>query len=151
MMILLVFILDSLICCLPLINQYCFPAITGITTIGYQISYAIPILLRLTHSKKVFKQSTFSLGWLSQPLGWIASIWLIATSCFFIFPTSFDENMQQSATTFNYTCAVVGGVIVFALTYWFLPVIGARHFFEGPRRPDSIRKGNADQQIDTAQ
>lgn len=35
--IILVFILDALICSLPLLNSYAYAAITGITTIGYFI------------------------------------------------------------------------------------------------------------------
>lgn len=50
-MIFLVFFLDSILCLLPLISKTAFAAITSITTIGYQISYAIPILLRVTLAK----------------------------------------------------------------------------------------------------
>jgi amino acid transporter len=49
------FFLDVLLCLLPLISQTAFEAITGIAAIGYQISYAIPIFLRLTVSKDTFK------------------------------------------------------------------------------------------------
>ena len=44
----LVFLMDALLCLLPLASSTAFTAITGICTIGYQISYAIPILLRVT-------------------------------------------------------------------------------------------------------
>jgi amino acid transporter len=53
--ILVVFILDVLLCLLPLISQTAFEAITGVAAIGYQISYAIPIFLRLTVGKSTFK------------------------------------------------------------------------------------------------
>jgi len=94
-MIALVFAMDVLLCLIPLISSTAFEAIAGISAIGYQISYAIPILLRLTVSKNTFKQSTFSLGdfW-SVPIGWIAVIWLFMTSCFFVMPLKFDENMH---------------------------------------------------------
>ena len=93
-MILLTFIIDVLLCLLPLISQTAFEAIAGIAAIGYQISYAIPILLRLTVSKNTFRQSAFSLGDLSIPIGWIAVIWLSMTSCFFVLPLKFDENLH---------------------------------------------------------
>ena len=54
-MILLVLVLDVLLCLLPLISRTAFEAIASITAIGYQISYAIPIMLRLTVSRNSFR------------------------------------------------------------------------------------------------
>lgn len=64
----------------------------------------------------------------------------MATSICFFFPTSFDENMQQTAEDFNYTIVVYGGALIVAATYWFLPksLGGARHFFTGPVRPEDV-------------
>ena len=59
------------------------------------------------------------------------------TSCFFIFPTAFDANLQQTPTGFNYTCVVVGGVLLLATVYW---VVSARHFFKGPGRSEADGK-----------
>ena len=135
----LTFLIDALLCCMPLVNSTAFAAITSITTVGYQISYAIPILLRLTASKHSFEQTpAFSLGVWSRPIGWVSAIWLVGTSCLFFFPTQFDASMHQSAGSFNYTCVVVGGVMAIALVYWFLPksMGGARWFFVGPKRKD---------------
>lgn len=87
----LVFIMDLLLCLLPLISKTAFEAITSISAIGYQISYAIPILLRLTVSRTTFKKSAFDLGAWSFPIGWIAVIWLFLTSLIFILPTRLDE------------------------------------------------------------
>lgn len=82
----LVFLTDVALCLLPLISETAFSAITSITTIGYQISYAIPIILRLTVARKSFKKSSFHLGSFSELIGWISVIWLMITSCFFLFP-----------------------------------------------------------------
>lgn len=125
-MIILVFAMDCLFCLLPLITPLAFAAITSITTIGYQISYAIPILLRLTVSRNVFKVSTFSLGRFSKPIGWISVVWLLVTSTFFIWPNTFDDDMQQEVKTFNYTCVVVGGFFIVAMIWWF---VAARKYF----------------------
>jgi choline transport protein len=46
--VLLVVIFDVLLLTLPLATPLAFAAITSITTIGFQISYAIPILQRAT-------------------------------------------------------------------------------------------------------
>jgi amino acid transporter len=82
----LVFLADVALCLLPLISETAFSAITSITTIGYQISYAIPIVLRLTGARRSFKKSTFHLGPFSEVIGWISVVWLVVTSCFFLFP-----------------------------------------------------------------
>lgn len=46
-----VFVIDSFLVLLPLISDTAFSAITQISTIGYSISYAIPIILRVTVSR----------------------------------------------------------------------------------------------------
>jgi amino acid transporter len=91
-MIFLVFFLDVLLCMLPLISETAFTAITSLATIGYHISYAIPIILRLTVARKTFKQSEFNLGILSVPMGWISVVWLLTTSILFLLPIHFDAD-----------------------------------------------------------
>lgn len=49
------FCFECLICLLPLINDATFSAMTSISTIGYQFSYVVPILLRITVSRKTFE------------------------------------------------------------------------------------------------
>ena len=88
----LVFFMDVALCLLPLISETAFNAITSITCIGYQISYAIPIFLRLTCAKDTFQRSAFHLGPFSEIIGWISVVWLVITSIFFLLPTNFDEN-----------------------------------------------------------
>jgi amino acid transporter len=53
-MIFVIFILASCFNLLVLVNKTAFVALTSICTIGYQISYAIPILLRHTASRNTF-------------------------------------------------------------------------------------------------
>jgi amino acid transporter len=135
--IVLVFLIDVLLCLLPLISKTAFEAITGVSAIGYQISYAIPILLRLTVSKDTFIRSSFDLGRFSLVIGWISVVWLFITSLFFLLPLKFDENLQQTWEDFNYTPAVVGLILIVAMIYWGL---SARKFFTGPKRHDLLRK-----------
>ena len=90
-MIFLVFFLDALFCMLPLISNTAFDAITSITTIGYEISYMIPILLRITIARKSFVRSDFHLGSFSTPLGILSVIYLVFTSVIFMFPTAFNS------------------------------------------------------------
>lgn len=135
-----VFVIDSIIVLLPLISDTAFSAITQISTIGYSISYAIPIILRVTVSRKTFQQGPWNIGRLSIINGIIASIFLVLTSICFFFPTSFDENLKQTAEDFNYTIVVFTVALLIAATYWFLPkkLGGARHFFTGPVRPEDV-------------
>lgn len=130
------FAFESIICLLPLINDTTFSAMTSISTIGYQFSYVVPILLRITVAKNTFKQGPFNLGRYSILIGWTSCIWLLFTNAFFFFPTSFNENMEQDAENFNYTCVVVGITLFLATVYWFFPKYGARYNFTGPKRPD---------------
>jgi amino acid transporter len=131
----LVFVLDLLLCLLPLISTTAFEAITGISAVGYQISYAIPIFCRLTVSRHTFKKSTFNLGWASIPIGWISVVFLCITSVFFVLPFKLEDDHTITAENFNYTIAVLTLIIVMALIYWYLPApYGARHFFTGPKR-----------------
>jgi amino acid transporter len=130
------FIVDSCICLLALINDEAFDAMTSISTIGYQFSYAVPIIQRVTVARNTFRQGPWNLGCFSIPIGCVSSIWLVATNICFFFPTNFDENLQQNAEIFNYTCVVVGGTLIVAAFYWFLPKYGAWANFKGPRRPE---------------
>ena len=47
----------------------------SITVIGYQVSYAIPLVLRVIYREN-FKQGAFNLGKYSLAIHTIASIWV---------------------------------------------------------------------------
>ena len=133
--VLLVFVIDALLLLLPLATTVALNAVLSITVIGYQISYAIPIILRATTGRASFVQSTFNLGRWSLPIHIVAGTWLFLTSFIFLWPlkwpvvvsgvngaTALDDNM-------NYTCVIVGVTFIASLVYW---VVSARHTFKGP-------------------
>jgi hypothetical protein len=96
----------------------------------------------VTVARNTYKQGPWNIGRFSYINGVISALFLVVTSICFFFPTSFDDNMQQTAENFNYTIVVFTGALVIAGTYWFLPksLGGARHFFTGPNRPeDSVQ------------
>jgi hypothetical protein len=81
-----------------------FYSITGLTTVGFQISYAIPIgkfvvlcafssspqqstALKVLFKPKDFPKTPLSLGRFSLPVGVISSTWLCGTSIIMFFPT----------------------------------------------------------------
>jgi amino acid transporter len=123
----LVFIVDSLFLLMPLVSSTAFSAILSIATVGFQISYAIPIFLRITFAKNSFIQSDFSLGRFSLACGWISSAWLALTSLLLFFPTQ----LPITAESMNYTVVVFVAVSAIGAVYW---LVYARHFFTGPKR-----------------
>jgi len=125
--VILIFVFDAILLTLPLVNPQAFAAIVSLTTIGFQISYAIPIWLRITHSKNTFQQGQFHLGKFSIICGWISALWLTLTSLLFFWPFKYPVN----ETNMNYTIVVVGVVAGCATTFW---VASARHWFKGPKR-----------------
>jgi len=123
----MIFILDVVLLLLQLVNSVAFVAIVSVTTIGLQISYAIPIWLRVTQARNTMPRGAFTLGPFSLYFGWIAACWLTSTSLLFFLPFQFPVTKENM----NYTCVVVGTVTVVALGFW---VFSARHWFKGPKR-----------------
>ena len=85
--VLLVFVADALLLLLPLATTVALNAVLSITVIGYQISYAIPILLRATTGRATFVQGAFNLGKWSMPVHVAGGAWLFLTSFIFLWPT----------------------------------------------------------------
>jgi hypothetical protein len=50
------------------------------------------------------------------------------TSIVFLFPTT----NQTNASDMNYTVVVLGGVFILSLGWYYFPVYGGVHWFEGP-------------------
>lgn len=101
-------------------------AISGISIIGFTVSYAIPILLRITVGAETFVQHEFNLGRFSKPIGWVACIWTAFIFIIFNLPQSWPVD---NIDTFNFTPAAVGFLLIFTTSTWFL---SARHWFKGP-------------------
>jgi len=49
-------------------------------------------------------------------------------SIVFLFPTTEQTNAQNM----NYTVVVLGGILVLSLVWYYFPVYGGVHWFEGP-------------------
>lgn len=107
-----------------------FQAITSITTICFQLSYAIPILLRVTTARHSFQPRNFSLGRLSLPIGIVSSLWLTLTSVFFMLPNSFHNTAERIAGSFNYTPVVLLGFLAGISLHW---ICAASQSFKGAR------------------
>jgi amino acid transporter len=124
-----VFFIDCLLLLLQLASTTAFAAIIAIATLGYQISYLMPILFRCTSARKTFPVGEFNLGRFGIPIAIISSIWLIITSIFMFFPAQYPVTKD----TMNYSIVIIGGILIIAAIYW---IISARHWFVGPKRTD---------------
>jgi len=125
--VLVIYLFDAILLLLQLANSAAFSAIVSLCTIGFQISYAIPIWLRVTQSRNTFKQGAFNLGRYSIACGWISASWLTFTSLLFFWPFSYPVN----EVNMNYTVVVVGAVAICAIIFW---LASARFWFEGPKK-----------------
>jgi amino acid transporter len=124
-----VFCIDCILLLLQLASTTAFTAIIAITTLGFQISYLMPILFRCTAARKTFPLGEFNLGPFGVPIAIISSIWLSATSIVMFFPAQYPVTKDNM----NYTVVIVGGVLLIAAIYWF---VSARYWFVGPKRTD---------------
>jgi amino acid transporter len=94
--ILITLVLNILFLLLNLVNTTAFIATTSLAVFGYQISYAVPLLLRATSGRHGFKRSDFNLGALGAPVALACGIWLLLTSTLFLFPTQNPITVSES-------------------------------------------------------
>ncbi|CAM6112731.1 unnamed protein product [Calypogeia fissa] len=102
-----------------------FTAMVSIATIGLYISYALPILFRITVGHKNFVPGPFNLGRFSRLIGTVAVLWVITITVLFCLPVTYPITSQ----TLNYTPVLVGGVFILSFGGW---VLSARKWFVGP-------------------
>ncbi|EES01047.2 hypothetical protein SORBI_3003G214400 [Sorghum bicolor] len=102
-----------------------FQAMVSIATIGLYISYALPILFRVTLARKYFVPGPFNLGRYGVLVGWVAVLWVATITVLFSLPVTYPVTKD----TLNYTPVAVGGLFVLVLGSW---VLSARHWFKGP-------------------
>ena len=85
-----------------------FNAIISITVIGFQISYAIPILMRVTYQRNSFLRTDFNLGRFGVAAGWVAFVWLFGTSCIFFWPTASPvDQVRRTVRLLGLICTVL--------------------------------------------
>lgn len=128
-----VFIVDSLVCLLPLVSVSAFAAVTSLTSIGLQLAYAIPITLRLyTHyfTDDEIPQGSFSIGQFSHIVQLIALFWLLVSSIVIVFPNAIDPVQGITLANMNFTGIITGFTLVVAGSYWYIG--GARNKYTPP-------------------
>nr|GAT58958.1 GABA permease [Mycena chlorophos] len=106
-------------------------AITAVFTMSVvcqYIGFVTPIVARWVGGQP-FTPGPFSLGPFSAPVAFVASAYMIFMIIVFLFPPLAGPVSERSM---NYTVVVVGGVLVLALAYYFVPRWGGREWFVGP-------------------
>ena len=104
-----------------------FQAIVGLSTVGFQLSYALPILLKVVYQPADFPSTPMSLGRWSDTFGIISCLWLLSSCCLFFLPT----NAPVTAANMNWLCLVSAVVFAAGAVYW---QVQGRHTFTGPKR-----------------
>ena len=121
-------------------------AVNAVFTIGVTssyVSYITPIATRFVF-KNDFKPGPFTLGKLVCPLvvahsrtnrsiqgfpvAAIAVSWMVFMIIMFFFPTT----PQTTAQEMNYTVVVLGGFMSLSILWYYCPVYGGVHWFNGP-------------------
>ncbi|OJA10262.1 hypothetical protein AZE42_08921 [Rhizopogon vesiculosus] len=102
-------------------------AVFTISITASYISYITPITTRFVF-KNNFKPGPFYLGKLSFPVAAIAVSWMVFMNVIFFFPTTPQTNAQEM----NYTVVVLGGFMSLAIFWYYCPVYGGVHWFNGP-------------------
>lgn len=112
---------------LYMINDTAYEAIVSVNTIGSQLSYFVPILLRITVARKSFQTGPWNLGRFSTFCGIVSCCWLIFTCALFICPTE----APITPNTMNYAIAPFAFIMILSVGYF---AIWGRKWFTGPVR-----------------
>ena len=104
---------DILMILLGLVSSSAIFAILSVCVIGYQISYAIPILIRAFAGDAFPKDTQFSLGRAGPYVAGVGAFWLISTSTIFFWPPSLPvkvvgttvDGEKVAITDDNFNCA----------------------------------------------
>ncbi|KAI6779258.1 choline transport protein [Emericellopsis cladophorae] len=92
-------------------------AILSVTTIALTVSYGMPIMvLLLVGRDKIPPGGVYSLGKLGPTINWIAVIYCIVTTVFFLFP----ESPNPTGSSMNYAVVVFGIMLVVSIGFWFI-------------------------------
>jgi len=140
--------------CLAFAGTQAINAVFALSITALYVAYSIPISARIL-SKTTFKPGPFSLGIWGIPVAVIAVLFMMFMTIVFLFPSTPQTSVQQM----NYTVAVLGGVLLLSLIWYYFPKYGGVHWFTGPvpnvnirsSSPQSINSEKGDEKVDTAE
>lgn len=102
--------------CLYLGSSTAFNSLLGTAVTINNIAYMFPILTNLLTGRKNMHRGVFHMGPMLGPIvNAVTVCWLLFAIVFFSFP------YVQPVTTqnMNYTCVVVGGLVILVGAWWF--------------------------------
>ncbi|KAK7005720.1 GABA permease [Favolaschia claudopus] len=102
-------------------------AVFTMSIVCQYIGFATPIIARFVGGQP-FVPGPFNLGFMSAPVAFAASAYMIFMIIVFLFPGI----PRPTSHSMNYTVVVVGGTLMLSLGYFFFPKYGGRHWFTGP-------------------
>ena len=117
------------------VQHMAFTSVLQTSNFAFQLSFGIPILLKITYisqmAQKSIEKAYFYLGpvW-SIILGWIAIIWLFSTAILLLLPTLYPLTVLNM----NYTIIVISVLVLFGFINWECHCINSK--FKGPKRLD---------------
>ncbi|KIJ63944.1 hypothetical protein HYDPIDRAFT_91196 [Hydnomerulius pinastri MD-312] len=102
-------------------------AVFSISVTAQYVAFITPIVARFAFENN-FKPGPFSLGVMSLPIAAISVVFMIFMMVVLCFPST----PLPQATDMNYTSVVLGGVMTLAMIWYYFPVYGGVHWFQGP-------------------
>ncbi|EXJ93141.1 hypothetical protein A1O3_01698 [Capronia epimyces CBS 606.96] len=115
---------------LVLINAAASSALFSLLVAGCYTAYCVPVFSRLAWGNAKFAPGPFHTGVWSKPIAVTAILFEVFMFLVFLFPVGGPD---PSADEMNYASAIYGFVILITIVYWYLPVIGAKKWFTGPK------------------
>ncbi|KAG0692512.1 amino acid/polyamine transporter I [Suillus ampliporus] len=112
---------------LAFVSTQAINAVFTIAVTASYVSFITPIATRFAF-KNNFKPGPFHLGKLSFAVAAIAVSGMVFMIIVFFFPSTPKTTAQEM----NYTVVVLGGYMFLAISWYYLPVYGGVHWFNGP-------------------
>ncbi|KAH8694582.1 amino acid/polyamine transporter I [Ilyonectria robusta] len=110
---------------IPIGSSVGFSNLTGSFIIISTVSYAIPFACNLLTGRKHFPRGPFHLGNMGVAINGLAVLFIILFDIFFCFPLA----LPFDATTMNYNCVILCGVLFITGVWW---LIHATKHYPGP-------------------
>ncbi|KAI0324639.1 APC amino acid permease [Cubamyces sp. BRFM 1775] len=104
-------------------------AIFSLSIAGQNMAFSIPILCRFMGGRE-WAPGPFQLGCFSLPVAVIAVAWMVFSTTITAFPSA----PGPDASSMNYEVVVFGAWLALCLGYFYVPVYGGVHWFNGPVR-----------------
>jgi amino acid transporter len=126
--ILIVYIAVCLLLLLPLVNESAFYSFCSICAFGANVSYAIPICLKLFgSSRSTFPYGPVNFGGYTIYLEVVSVIFLLYQAVILLFPYSYPV----TADNMNYSVVIIGGIVILMHIAW---ECANKRTFKGPLR-----------------